>query len=384
MEGAFDAIIVGLGAMGSAAAYHLANRGAKVLGLEAFSPVHDKGSSHGESRIIRQAYFEDPAYVPLVVRAYQLWEELEAESGQSLLNITGGLGIGSLQSELVTGCLKSARTHSLHFDLLDASAMKHRFPQFVLAENEVAFYEEKAGYLRPEQCVRQHLACASRRGADLRFNEPILSWTASESGEGVTVVTGQNTYHAQSLVMAAGPWTGQLFASLPIKLTVSRRVMIWLNPVSQPAAFDQSVFPIFIWQPAEGEIFYGLPRTHEAGAPKVAIHSGRDECTPSTIDRNIRLSDIAAVRSAIQSRIPALNGEVCHAATCMYTMTADEHFVIDTHPDHPQVLIAAGFSGHGFKFSSVVGAILCELALTRKTSSDIGLFSISRKAHLRQ
>ncbi len=377
--GAFDVIVVGLGAMGSSAAYHLAKRGAKVLGLEAFSPAHDKGSSHGESRIIRQAYFEHPAYLPLVLRAYQLWEELEAESGQRLLNITGGLGIGLPQSELLSGCLKCAKTHGLHYDLLDATAMKRRFPQFVLAENEMAFYEEKAGFLRPEECIRQHLNRASRRGAVLRFNEPILSWTAAESGEGVTVVTGQDTYHAQSLVMAAGPWIGQLVTSLPISLTVSRRVMFWLNPVSRSASFDQSVFPIFIWQPDEGEIFYGFPRTHEGGAPKVAIHSGLEECTPSTIDRNIRPSDVAAIRSAVQSRIPSLNGEISHAATCMYTMTDDQHFVIDTHPRHPQVSIAAGFSGHGFKFSSLVGEILCDLVLTRKASSDIALFSISRK-----
>lgn len=378
MEGAFDVIVVGLGAMGSSAAYHLARRGAKVLGLEAFSPAHNKGSSHGESRIIRQAYFEDPAYVPLVLRAYHLWQELEAESNQNLLNVTGGLAIGSPQGELVSGCVKSARTHSLNYDLFSAIEMKQRFPQFVLAESEVAFYEQKAGYLWPEECVKQHLECASKRGADLRFEEPILAWTAAESGEGVTVITEKNTYRAQSLVIAAGPWTGGFVPGLPLSLAVSRRVMFWLKPVHQHDSFDKKVFPIFLWEPAEGPLFYGFPRTHQAGDPKVAIHTGGEDCTPFTIDRNIHPSDEAAIRSAIKLRIPALNGEVSRAITCMYTMTRDQHFIVDRHPRHPQVSIAAGFSGHGFKFSPVVGEILCDLALSRQTSSNIDLFSVSR------
>jgi sarcosine oxidase len=378
VEGAFDVIVVGLGAMGSSTAYHLAKRGAKILGLEAFTPAHEKGSSHGESRIIRQAYFENPAYVPLVLRAYELWDQLEAESNEDLLNITGGVAIGPLQGGLITGCLKSAERYGLEHDLFDANEMNRRFPQFALAEDEVAFYEPKAGYLRPEECIRQHLSLASKRGADLRFEEPVLSWTASESGDGVSVVTEKETYQAKSLVISVGPWTNEFVRSLPVSLIVSRRVMFWLKPTTQHSAFDKRVFPIFLWEPEQGPLFYGFPRTSEAGDPKVAIHSGNEDCTPSTIDRSIHPRDIAAIRSAIKFRIPALNGEVSHAATCMYTMTPDKHFIIDAHPRHPQVSIAAGFSGHGFKFSSVVGEILSDLAMTRNTSSDIALFSGSR------
>jgi sarcosine oxidase len=285
-----------------------------------------------------------------------------------------------LHGELVSGCLRSAKAHGLDYEPpLDAIEMKRRFPQFVLAESEVAFYEKKAGYLRPEECIKQHLECASKRGADLRFEESIFSWTAAESGDGVKVVTKKATYQARSLVIAAGPWMSELVPSLPVSLTVSRRVMFWLNPTNQHASFGKGVFPIFIWEPAEGPLFYGFPRTHETGEPKVAIHSVGEDCTPSTIDRNIHPSDEAAIRSAIKFRIPALNGEVSRATTCMYTMTRDQHFIIDIHPRHPQVSIAAGFSGHGFKFSSVVGEILCDLALSRQTSSDIALFSVSRK-----
>jgi sarcosine oxidase len=392
MEHTFDVVVAGLGAMGSAAAYHLARRGAKVLGLEARTIAHDQGSSHGESRIIRQAYFEHPAYVPLVQRAYRLWEELEAECAQNLLTITGGLAIGTPHSALVTGCLASARTHGLAHELLDVAEMKRRFPQFSLAPDEVAFYESKVGYLRPEDCIRQHLGGAARRRADLRFEEPILSWTASESGEGVTVVTANQTYRAKSLVLCAGPWTREIWTSeiwtseiapvLTVPLTVVRRVMFWLRPAAQSAAFDQKVFPIFLWEPEQGPFFYGIPRIDPTGEPKAAIHWGAeaegDLCTPSTIDRAIHPRDEAAIRSALASRIPAMNGDIARAATCMYTMTPDAHFVIDAHPRYPQVVIAAGFSGHGFKFSPAVGEILSDLALTRNTSSDIALFSASR------
>jgi len=378
VESVFDVIVVGLGAMGSAAAYQLSKRGARILGLEAFTPAHDRGSSHGESRIIRQAYFEDPAYVPLVLKAYELWHQLQEESDENLLSITGGVAIGSPGGTLVTGCLRSATKYRLEHDLFNSKQMGRRFPQFALSEDEVAFYEEKAGYLKPEECIRQHLRGASKRGADLRFEEPVLSWTASQSGEGVSVTTEQQTYHARSLVISVGPWFAELVRDVSMPVVVSRRVMFWLKPLCQSSTFDSDVFPIFLWEPEGCPLFYGFPRISEAGHPKVAIHSGDEECSPSTIDRLIRPRDESAIRSLIRSRIPALDGEVSHAATCMYTMTPDEHFIIDKHPNYPQVSLAAGFSGHGFKFSSVVGEILCDLAITRETSIDIGIFSGSR------
>ena len=251
MKGVFDVIVVGLGAMGSATAYHLSKQHAKVLGLEAFIPAHDKGSSHGESRIIRQAYFEDPAYVPLVLRAYELWDELQNESNEDILSITGGVAIGSPRRRLITGCLKSATRYGLEHDLLDAREMRRRFPQFALTDNEVAFYEEKAGYLKPEECIRQHLRCASKRGADLRFEEPVLSWKAFKSGDGVSVTTEKQTYQARSLVISVGPWFAKLVPNVSMPVIVSRRVMFWLKPTSQSSAFDRRIFPIFIWEPSK-------------------------------------------------------------------------------------------------------------------------------------
>ena len=382
MAPVFDSIVVGLGAMGSAAAFHLARRGARVLGLEARGMAHDQGSSHGGSRIIRQAYFEHPAYVPLVLRAYQLWRHLESESETSLLTITGGLAIGKPHSSLVTGCLKSAQLHSLPHELLDRFTMQDRFPQFALAEDEVAVYESQAGFLRPEECIRQHLRCASQHGADLHFEEPVVFWTAADNGEGVQVVTAKQTYRARSLVITAGPWAAEVIPGLAVPLTVVRRVMFWFRPAAQPSAFDAGAFPIYLWEPEEGPFFYGFPRVDPAGDPKAAIHWGAevdgDACTPSIIDRAIHPRDESAIRAVLASRIPALNGDITHAATCMYTMTPDAHFVIDAHPRFPQVAIAAGFSGHGFKFSPAVGEILADLALTGRVSSDLTLFSASR------
>jgi sarcosine oxidase len=374
----FDVIVVGLGAMGSAAAYHLAGNNRKVLGLEAFGPAHDRGSSHGESRIIRQAYFENPAYVPLVLRAYELWDRLQRESGKDLLSITGGLAIGPEHGELVSGCLRSANEYDLPHELLDSGQMRSRFPQFCLAPEEIAFYEARAGFLRPEECIRQHLRGASERGAVLHFDEPIVSWSASSQGEGVTVQTHKQTYRANSLVLSVGPWFADLAQTVSMPVVVTRHVMFWFRPLRQASTFDKGMFPIFLWGPEGGPFLYGFPRLSEETDPKVAIHSGMDTCSPSSIDRAIHPRDEEAVRSAIRDRIPALNGEVSHASTCMYTMTPDENFIIDRHPDFPQVVLAAGFSGHGFKFSSVVGEILCDLVTARKTRFDIALFSVSR------
>src|SRR3712207_1531217 len=226
----YDVIVAGLGGMGSAAAYQLAARGKRVLGLEQFSPAHDRGSSHGRSRIIRQAYFEDPSYVPLLLRAYELWERLERETGQELMTLTGGLMIGRRESELVSGSVRSAEEHGLSYELLDAEGIRERFPPFSPDPGTVALYEEKAGFVRPEETVRAHLDRAGSLGADLRFEEPILSWEAL--GDGVRVETQRGSYEAERLVITPGAWAPQLLADLGLPLEVTRQVMYWFEPAS--------------------------------------------------------------------------------------------------------------------------------------------------------
>ncbi len=375
----FDDVVVGLGAMGSAAVYQLSRRGRKVLGLEAFTPAHDKGSSHGSSRIIRQAYYEDPSYVPLLFRSYELWERLQADTGSDLLHITGGLMIGAPGSGVVSGSIRSAEEYALEHEILDASEVRRRFPPFILSADEIALYESKAGYLRPEECIRQHLAQASKSGAQLHFEEPMKSWVAQSSGDGVAVTTQSGTYHAKHLILSPGSWAPEILAPLGLPIAAYRRVMFWFDPVDGINPFLPERCPIYLWQPAETPIFYGFPasdgRNHGV---KVAIHAGNEVCSPDSIDRDIREDDELAIRSVIASRIPTLNGRLIEARTCIYTMTLDEHFVIETHPDYPQVSIAAGFSGHGFKFSSVVGEILADLAVEGRTNHNIALFSHRR------
>ncbi|HZC85058.1 MAG TPA: N-methyl-L-tryptophan oxidase, partial [Rubrobacter sp.] len=265
----YDAIVVGLGGMGSATAYQLAARGKRVLGLEKHPPAHDRGSSHGRSRIIRQAYFEDPAYVPLLRRAYELWERLERETDQELMTLTGGLMIGHREDELVSGSVRSAQAYGLPYELLDAGEIRARFPPFSPGPETVALYERKAGFVRPEETVKAHLDRAGSLGADLRFEEPVLSWEAS--GEGVRVETPAGPYEAERLVISPGAWAPQLLADLRIPLEVERQVMYWFEPTSGLEPFLPDRFPIFIWEPDDGNKFYGFPAQDNDRSVKAAF-----------------------------------------------------------------------------------------------------------------
>jgi sarcosine oxidase len=373
----YDAIVVGLGGMGSAAAYQLAGRGRRVLGLEKFSPAHDRGSSHGRSRIIRQAYFEDPAYVPLLLRAYELWEQLERETNQDLMTLTGGLMIGRRESELVSGSVRSAKEHGLPYELLDAGEIRARFPALFPDPEAVALYEEKAGFLRPEETVRAHLDRAASLGAELRFEEPVLSWEASPSG--VRVETPEGSYAAGRLVITSGAWAPQLLSDLGLPLEVERQVMYWFEPTGGLEPFLPDRFPIFIWEPDDGNWFYGFPAQEDDRGVKAAFYrAGGVPTTPETMDREVHGEEIDFIRSYLAQYVPELAGRCLDARVCMYTNTPDLHFVISPHPDHPQVAMACGFSGHGYKFCSVVGEILADLVMDDTTSHPIDLFSPAR------
>jgi sarcosine oxidase len=370
-----DVIVAGLGGMGSSTAYHLAGRGKRVLGLERHTPAHDKGSSHGQSRIIRQAYFEDPAYVPLLLRAYELWEQLERETGEDLMTLTGGLMIGPPESRTFTGSKATADEYDLPYEVFDAGELKRRYPMFEPTEGTIALFEEKAGFVRPEASVKAHLNRAASMGADLRFGEEILSWEPTASG--VRVETASDVYEAERLVVTAGAWTPKLLADLGLPLEVTRQILFWFDPVGGVEPFLSNRFPVFIWEPEDGNAFYSIP-AHDGprGGVKVAFFRADGKpADPETIDREVHDDEVEFIRSYVTKYVPALDGELLYAKTCMYTNTPDEHFVISTHPDHPQAAIAAGFSGHGFKFCGVVGEILADLATEGETDHPIHLFS---------
>ena len=376
----YDVIVAGLGGMGSAAAYHLAARGERVLGLERYTPAHDRGSSHGQSRIIRLAYSEDPAYVPLVLRAYELWERLESETGEDLMTITGGLMIGPPGTRVFDGSKESAEKYDLPHEILDAAELKRRYPVFEPTPDTVALFEERAGFLRPEACVKAHLDRAASLGADLRFEEEILSWEPTRSG--VWVETASGGYEAERLVISAGAWAPRLLADLGLPLEVTRQILFWFDPKGGIEPFLSDRFPIFIWEPEDGNSFYSIP-AHDGptGGVKAAFFRADGKpADPEMIDREVHDEEVEFIRSYLARYVPDLDGDFLYAKTCMYTNTPDEHFVISTHPNYPQVAIAAGFSGHGYKFCSVVGEILADLVTQGETYHPIDLFSPTRLA----
>ncbi|MEU7411562.1 N-methyl-L-tryptophan oxidase [Streptomyces sp. NPDC042638] len=380
MSPSYDVIVIGLGGMGSAAAHHLSARGARVLGLEKFGPVHNRGSSHGGSRITRQSYFEDPAYVPLLLRAYELYEELERATGRDIAVLCGGVMVGPPDSRTVSGALRSARQWDLPHEVLDAKEIRRRFPTLAPDDGEVALYEAKAGLVRPENMVAAHLQLATRQGADLHFEEPMVRWEPYR--DGVRVHTAENTYTAARLVVCPGAWAPRLLTGLGVPFTIERQVMYWFRPKGGTERFRPAHHPVYIWEDAAGVQVYGFPAIDGPGqGAKVAFFRKGRETTPESIDRTVHEHEIQAMAEHMSRCVPDLPGTFLKAATCMYSNTPDEHFVITRHPAHPEsVTVACGFSGHGFKFVPVVGEILADLALTGSTAHPIGLFDPARLA----
>ena len=375
----YDVVVLGLGGMGSAAAAHLAARGQRVLGLERFGPAHDRGSSHGGSRIIRQSYFEDPAYVPLLLRAYELWHALARDSGADVLRSTGGLYFGTADSGVVAGSLRSAREWDLPHEVLDAGAIRRRFPTLAPRDDEVGLYEEAAGFVRPEATVSAHLALAARSGAELRFGEPVESWTATPGG-GVRVTTAAGSHEAGRLVVCPGAWAPSVLADLGVPLVVERQVQYWFQPDGGVGPYAPDRHPIYIHEAADGMQVYGFPAIDgpDGGAKVAFFRRGSIVADPAGLDRAVSPDDVAVMAGYLRTLLPTLPGRFLRADPCMYTTTADEHFVIARHPLHEQVAVACGFSGHGFKFVPVVGEILADLAIDGSTRHPIGLFDPRR------
>ncbi|MFG2138232.1 N-methyl-L-tryptophan oxidase [Streptomyces sp. NPDC048650] len=379
MSPTYDVIVLGLGGMGSAAAHHLAARGARVLGLEKFGPVHNRGSSHGGSRITRQSYFEDPAYVPLLLRSYELYEKLERDTGRAVATLCGGVMVGRPDSRTVAGSLLSARQWDLPHELLDAKEIRRRFPTLTPADDEIALYEARAGLLRPENTVAAHVQLATRDGAELHFEEPVIRWDELPGGAGVRVHTPEDTYTAGQLVICPGAWAPRLLTDLGVPFTIERQVMYWFAPEGGTAPYEPHRHPIYVWEDAAGVQIYGFPAIDGPdGGAKVAFFRKGTVCTPETIERTVHDDEVRAMADQVRPRIPALAGRFLKAATCMYSNTPDEHFVITRHPAYPEtVTVACGFSGHGFKFVPVVGEIVADLALTGATEHPIELFDPS-------
>ena len=378
----FDAIVIGLGAAGSAALYHLARQGARAMGFDRFRPPHTHGSSHGESRIIRRAYYEGARYLPLLERSYALWRELERTSGRRLLEATGGLMIGTPESALVAGSRASAEVHGIAYEMLAPGAVKQRFPAFVLPEDHVALWELGAGLLRVEACLEAHLEAARRQGAEVRIDEAVRAWR--RDGDGIVVTTSAGAYRAGRLVVCAGGWTRALLPGLDLPLTIERQVNGWFLPRAHAERFAPSHCPIYVWERTpqgegrvSGEMLYGFPDL--GSGIKAGLHHGGAQCAhPDDLAREPTSEDETALRRLLRQLLPNAEGRLLRAQTCFYTNTPDEDYLIDRHPMHPNVVFASACSGHGFKASPAIGEALADLVLEGPTCLDLSDFGRAR------
>jgi sarcosine oxidase len=370
----FDVIVLGAGGFGSAACYHLAQRGVRVLGLEQFGCAHDRGSSHGDTRIIRLAYFEHPDYVPLLRRAYELWAELEAASQRTLFRKTRLLIAGPPRGEAIAGALEAARLHNLQVDQLTAKEARALFPGIDVPATYSTVLEPDAGFLLVEDCVRAHWQQAEAAGATMLSGAAVREWSAD--GHGVRVRTDRGDFHAAALVITAGAWAGALLRDLNLPLTVVRKFVGWFRTEDGAYHVDAG-HPTFYFEQPDGA-FYGFPSL-DGRSIKVAEHTGGDAvANPLDVDRSCRDTDVAQLTPFLQQALPRAWPELVRHSVCLYTLTPDRHFLVDRHPQHPQVWFAAGFSGHGFKFTSVLGEALADLATTGTTALPIEFLRLSR------
>jgi sarcosine oxidase len=351
------------------AALELARRGRRVIGFDRFRPPHPFGSSHGKSRIIREAYFEHPQYVPLVQRAYERWGEIEAASGRRLLVPTGGLMIGDPAGALVTGARRSALEHGLPCEELSAAAVRERFPMFELAETEIALLEPRAGVLFPEAAIEVTLQLAEAAGAELHYDEPVTSWSA---GEAITVRTLAGHWRVDRLILAGGAWMSGLAQTL-LPLTVARQTLFWFVP---EAPLGPDVMPVFIWEWAPGQMFYGFPDLGDG--VKLAIHHQGEPADPDKVRRTVYPGETDRLREVMATRTPQMAGPTLQTAVCLYTNSPDGDFILDRHPADRRVVLASPCSGHGFKFAPAIGEALADLTEEKAPRFDLAPFRLGR------
>ena len=374
MKKTFDTIVVGVGGMGSSTCYQLAKRGQKVLGLEQFDIPHTYGSSHGHTRIIRLAYYEDPSYVPLLRRAYELWAEIEAVSGKKILYKNASVDVGPADGEIFQGSLASCKKHAIPHEVLTGKELNQRFPGYNVPDDFKAIYQKDGGFLVPEKATTAFVEAAHQYGATIHAREKVLSWRAVDNG--VIVKTNRNEYQAGKLVFTAGAWNAQLLPILSGLAIAERQVLAWLQPL-EPALFTPERFPVFNME-IGGERYYGFPIYGIPGFKFGKYCHLKERGEPESFNREPTAKDEAILRAFSSKVFPKGNGPTMSLKTCMFTNSPDDHFILDVHPVHPQVIMGAGFSGHGYKFASVIGEVMADLAITGDTRHNIELLRLKR------
>jgi sarcosine oxidase len=374
----YDVVVVGLGVMGSSVAANCARRGLRVLGVERFWPVHDQGASHGKTRLIRQAYFEHVAYVPLVLRSYELWRDLEARTGKHLMTITGLLLAGKASTNVIAGSRRSAERHALPVEYLTAADIVQRFPMTRPRADEVGIFEREGGVIFPEAAVHALLRSAADSGAQLRFGLRATDWHRVGPHALRVALDDGSTVDARRVVLTVGPWLASLAGQTGIPINVQRNVQAWFAPHSGDFGADR--FPAFLLD-REGlsNVIYGMPDLGDG--LKAAFHSRGIYVAPDLLERGIADDDIVPIQAALEGWIPGAGRTFLNAKACMYSLTPDEHFAIGPHPADGEIIVAGGFSGHGFKFAPVVGEIVADLITVGTTRFDIAFLSPARFAH---
>lgn len=372
MSRRFDVAVAGLGVLGSAAAAELSRRGRSVVGLDPFVPPHALGSSHGETRMIREAYFEHPLYVPLVRRAYEGWREIEARTGRRLLTETGGLLVGRAGGELVAGARASADRHGIEVRSLDEGDALLAYPGLRVPDGHVLLCEERAGYLLAEPCVASLLQLARSSGAELRTGERLVGW--SGGGTGLEVTTSAGSLSCGALVLAAGAWMTDVCALPSLPLRPVRMVQHWFRPTG--GTLDPRDLPVFLFEFGPGRIAYGFPDV--GSGVKAAFHHGGRPCSPDRPERAVERREVEAVVQVMERYFPGSSWHPVRSATCMYTLTPDRHFLVDRHPRDPRVVLAGGGSGHGFKFAPALAGIVADLVEGTEPSFDLSPFRTGR------
>lgn len=379
----FEVIVVGAGSMGMAAGYFLAKQGIKTLLIDAHDPPHAQGSHHGDTRIIRHAYGEGREYVPLALRSQELWDELEKMSHHKIFTRVGAMGFGPKgESPFIDEAIASGKEYNLEIDFLSGKEMNERWPGLTVPEDYIAFYEPNSGFLYSENCIRAYRELAEHHGAEFSVNNPVVDIEAFE--DSVKVITKNGTFTADKLILSGGAWSGKIAKSLDLDLpiTPTRQPVAWFE--ANEALFNTNTFPTFMVEVPTGDtkaIYYGFP-TFDGCGVKVGRHEYVDKIDPDTMNRDFgsNENDEGHIREFLEKFMPEANGKLEKAAICIYSRTPDGHFIIDKHPEYPHISFAAGFAGHGFKFASVVGEILTQLALTGETEHDISIFSVDRPA----
>jgi monomeric sarcosine oxidase len=373
----YDAIVLGIGGVGSAALYHLARRGVRAIGIDRFNPPHDRGSSHGQTRVIRQAYFEHSDYVPLLREAYGLWRDLESLARTRLFYQIGLVEVGPPEGVVVPGVLRAADQHQLRVESLTGQQIERRWPGLRIAKDFVGVFEAAAGYLCVERCVQAHIDAARAAGAEIITDTEVQSWTA-EGGEVRLQTTGGHEIVGARLIIAAGAWASRMLIDLNVALNVRRKSLFWF--ASDDSRYDvASGMPVFLFEEPEGA-FYGFPQIDERGV-KFAEHTGgRTVDDPLVVDRSIDVSEQSRLIEALTRYLPGVSSRVTDHVVCLYTMSPDEHFIVDRHPSHANVVFAAGLSGHGFKFTPVLGKLLADMAVDGGTDLPIEFLSLNRFA----